>query len=164
MRQGRGDADESHLPLLLHFLKGIHQLILLCYIHGRIVQLHDVDMIGFHALEAFLQSAKQIVACPNMRGLIGVLILADHGAATFRSQIEFIATVSDIFSDEFFTPPVVIRRVYEIDALIEYRIQNGFGLLIRDRTSVPDTRTADLHGSETQAGNIQACAAQNCSG
>ena len=101
MRQGRGDADEAHFPLLLHLFESIDQLIFLCFFHGGIVQLHNVDIVGFHALEAFLYSAEQIVSCPNMRGIICVLILANHRAATFRGQEKFLAAVSDIFADEF---------------------------------------------------------------
>jgi hypothetical protein len=102
MRQRGGDADESHFALLLHLFESIDQSIFLCFFHGGIVQLHNVDIVGFHALETFLQSAQQIVSCPNMRGIICVLILANHCAATFRGQVKFVAAVSDIFADEFF--------------------------------------------------------------
>jgi hypothetical protein len=89
-----------------------------------------------------------------MWGLICVLILANHGTATFRRDSKFLATVSDILADELFAPPVVIGGVDEIDAFIEYRVQDRFGLLIGDRAAVPDTRAANLHGSKTQTGDI----------
>src|SRR5687768_568099 len=54
MRQGRGNGNEAHFALLLHLLESIHQLVLLCDVHGRVMQLHNVDMVGFHALEAFV--------------------------------------------------------------------------------------------------------------
>jgi|SRR5690242_17266351 hypothetical protein len=99
-----------------------------------------------------------------MRGIIGVLIPANHSAAAFRGQVKFLATMSDIFANEFFTPPVVIGCIYEIDAFIEYSIQNGFGLPIRDRTAAPNARTADFHCSKTQPGDNQPGPAQNGSG
>src|SRR5215216_8179387 len=52
MRQGCRDADEAYLSLLLHLFESIHQLILLCDAHRRIVQLHNVDIVGLHTLKA----------------------------------------------------------------------------------------------------------------
>src|SRR5688500_1877371 len=54
VRRGSGNADESHFPLLLHLFESVHQLIFLCFFYGGIVQLHNVDIVGFHALETFL--------------------------------------------------------------------------------------------------------------
>ena len=94
-----------------------------------------------------------------MRGIIGILIPAYHCAATFRRQVKFLAAVSDIFTDELFTPPIVIGCIYEIDAFIQYSVQDRFGLLIRDRTASPDTRSANLHCPKAQPGNLQTCPA-----
>jgi hypothetical protein len=84
-----------------------------------------------------------------MWGIICVVIPANHGAAAFGRQVIFVATMSNILSDEFFAPPVVIGCVYEIDSFIEDSVQNGFSLLICDRASVPDARTADFHCTKT---------------
>src|SRR5215217_6049730 len=54
MRQGGRDADEAYFSLLLHLFESLHQLILLCDVHVRIMQLHNIDIVSLHALKAFL--------------------------------------------------------------------------------------------------------------
>src|SRR5579871_2120720 len=75
MRQSGRTADPADLALPAHLLQRAHQIALLSLLDARVVQLHDVHIVGLQALQALVQPAKQIFTSPDMRRLVGVLVL-----------------------------------------------------------------------------------------
>ena len=57
-----------------HFLERIDQMVLLGFFHRRVVQLNQVNVFGLHPCQAFVQSAKEVVCCPHVGCVVGVLV------------------------------------------------------------------------------------------
>ena len=50
----RGDTDPAHFSLLLHLLQGRDQVSVLTLLDAGVVQLHHIDVVGSHPLEALV--------------------------------------------------------------------------------------------------------------
>jgi hypothetical protein len=114
-----GDTDPAHLSLLLHLLQGRDQVSALALLDAGVVQLHHIDVVGSHPLEALVQAAQQVLLGPHMGSVVGALVAAHYRTAALCGQNELIAAVRQKAADVLLAAPVVVCCVDEVDAVVD---------------------------------------------
>ena len=73
-----------------------------------------------------------------MGSVVGALVAAHDRAAALGGQHELIAAVRQETADVLLAAPVVVRRVDEVDAVVDDRVQDLLRLGVLDRPAAPD--------------------------
>ena len=130
--RGRGgDTDKASLSSPSNFLKDLQEPSLLNRFHGRIVHLQDIDVIGLHPAEALVDVPADPIRCPQVTRFESFTVLGDVAAA-FRGENKLVAPMAYIPANPFLAPVVIRRRVDEVNAGVQYRIQEAFRLIVID--------------------------------
>jgi hypothetical protein len=117
------------------------------------MELHHVEIIGMHPLEALFDARQDIIACVY----VAVALAAWSGvrtdqATTFARQIVLRPPMRNVAADALLTQAIINRRVEIIDAGIERGVEDGFGLRLGH---VASTRGAtQFHSSIAQHGDL----------
>ena len=97
------------------------------------MELHNVEVVGLHALQALVDASDDVFLGEDMGAALagGGLRRADLAPA-FCGQIELGTAVGEELADELFALAVVDRRVDVVNARIQDGIQDHFGLFRSD--------------------------------
>src|SRR5215470_13435060 len=100
---------------------------------GRAVELHHVEMVGLHALEALLDARRNVFPGEDMRAALAARRRCrPDQASAFAGEEILVAAMTDVAADALLAQSIVDRGVDVVDPGVEHRVEDGFSLILAD--------------------------------
>jgi len=118
------------------------------------VELQHVEMIGFHASKALLDTGDDVLGGEHMGATLPARSRRRANQTTaLAGKVVTVATMRDVAADAFLAQPVIDRRVDIVDPGIKDGIENCIRLVVGDVASTRDT--TQLHCAVAEHRHLQ---------
>ena len=123
------------------------------------MELHHVEIVGLHALQALLDARRDIFPGEHVRAALtaGCRRRPDQ-AATFAGEEILVAAMADVAADALLAQSIVDRGVDVVDAGVEHCVEDGFRLALADVAAAGCA--AQLHRPIAEHRHVESGAAQ----
>ena len=118
------------------------------------MELQQIKIVGAQSMKAGFEIAFDDVWFPNVFDLEVILVLLVRAAA-FGSQVEFTSAMADESPDTFFAASVVGRCIDEVDAGVEYRVEESISVGVGNYANAPGARTTQAHAAVTKLRDLK---------
>ena len=118
------------------------------------MELYRVQVVDPHTLKALIDACRNVVSSEHM---VAWWEAADRATALGRQE-ELVAPVRDVLPNELLAPPVVDRRVDEVDAGVEHCVQHLARLVVIDGPA--SISSPDLHRAVAKSRDFESAASK----